>query len=95
MTVPNVLQRHLGLPELNSSSLGFLRKVQSFRFHCRKPGKAVFQLSLSFACGLVKLAVGRKRVIASAHIVGEVHFEGERISFSLKYKQKTKNDELE
>jgi len=51
------------------------------------------RLSSSFACGPVKLAVGRKRVIVSAHIVGEVHFEGERIIFSLKYKQKTKKDE--
>ena len=33
--LPDVLQRHLGLPELNSSSLGVLRKVRSFRFHCQ------------------------------------------------------------
>ena len=33
--LPDVLQRHLGLPELNSSSLGVLRKVRSFCFHCQ------------------------------------------------------------
>ena len=53
------------------------------------------RLSLSFACMPVKLAVGRKREIILAYIVGEVHFKGARIRFSLKYKQKTKKDEPE
>jgi hypothetical protein len=34
----------------------------------------------------VKLAAGRKRGIVLAHIVGEVHSEGVKIGFSLKYK---------
>jgi len=32
---------------------------------------------------------------AFAHIVGGVHFEGARVGFLLKYKQKTKKDEPE
>ena len=53
------------------------------------------RLSSSFACMPVKLAVGRKREIILAYIVGEVHFKGARIRFSLKYEQKTKKDEPE
>jgi len=51
------------------------------------------RLSSSFACMPVKLAVGRKKEIILAYIVGEVHFKGARIGFSLKYKQRTKKDE--
>jgi len=51
------------------------------------------RLSSSFACVTVRPAVGRKREIVLAHIVGEVQYEGAKISFSLKYKQKTKKDE--
>jgi len=43
----------------------------------------------------VNFAVGRKREIVLAHSVGEVHFEGAKIGFLLKYKQKTKKDEPE
>jgi len=53
------------------------------------------RLSASFDCVPVNLAAGKKREIVLAHIVGEVHFEGERIGFSLKYKQKLKKDEPE
>ena len=52
-------------------------------------------LSLSSACVLVKLVVGWERETVLAHIVGGVHFEGARIGFLLKYKQKTKKDEPE
>jgi hypothetical protein len=51
------------------------------------------RLSSSFACVSVKPVVGRKREIVLAHIVGEVHYKGAKIGFSLKYKQKTKRDE--
>ena len=51
------------------------------------------RLSSSFACVPVKLTVGRKREMFFDYIVGEVHFEGVRIGFSLKYKQKKKKDE--
>jgi len=37
----------------------------------------------------------RKRETVSAHIVGGVHFDGARIGFLFKYKQKTKKDEPE
>jgi len=53
------------------------------------------RLSSSFACVLVRLFRGRKRETAVAHIVVGVHFEGARIGFLLKYKQKTKKDEPE
>jgi len=53
------------------------------------------RLSSSFACVTVKLAAGWKRETVLAHFVGGVHFEGERIGFSLKYRQKTKKDEPE
>jgi hypothetical protein len=43
------------------------------------------RLSSSIACVPVKLAVGRKREKVLAHIVGEVHFEGAKIGFLLKY----------
>jgi len=49
----------------------------------------------SFACEPVKLAVGRRRKTVLALIVGGVHFEGKKIGFSLKYKQKTKKNEPE
>jgi len=53
------------------------------------------RFSSSFACVPVKLALGGRRKTVLAHIVGEVHFEGERIGFSLKYKQITKKNEPE
>jgi len=55
----------------------------------------LLRLSSSFACVLVKLVRGRKRETVVAHIVVGVHFEGARIGFLLKYKQKTKKDEPE
>jgi len=51
------------------------------------------RLSSSFACTPVKLDGKRKKETVFAHIVGGVHFEGLRIVFLLKYKQKTKKDE--
>jgi len=53
------------------------------------------RLSQSFACVPVKLAVGRRREMVLAYIVGGVHFAGARLGFSLKYKQTTKKDEPE
>jgi len=53
------------------------------------------RLSSSFACVQVKLEGKNKKGTAFAHIVGGVHFEGARIGFLLKYKQKTKKDEPE
>ena len=55
----------------------------------------LFRFFSSFACVPVKLAVGRRRKTVLAHIVGGVHFEGAKIGFSLKYKQKTKKNEPE
>jgi len=51
------------------------------------------RLSSSFACVVVKLVTGRKMETVFADIVGGVHFEGARIGFLFKYKQKTKKDE--
>jgi len=50
-------------------------------------------LSSSFACVQVKLDRKKKKETLFAHILGGVHFEGARIGFFLKYKQKTKKDE--
>jgi len=51
------------------------------------------RLFSSFAFILVKLVRGRKRETVVAHIVVGVYFEGAKIWFLLKYKQKTKKDE--
>jgi len=53
------------------------------------------RLSSSFACVPIKLVVGRKRKPVFAHIVGGINFEGARINFLLKNKQKNKKDEPE
>ena len=51
------------------------------------------RLSSSFARVQVKLVRWRKRETVFAHSVGGVHFEGARIGFLLKNKQKMKKDE--
>ena len=51
------------------------------------------RLSSSFSCVPVKLDEKRKKETIFAHDVGGVHFEGLRIVFLLKFKQKTKKDE--
>jgi hypothetical protein len=51
------------------------------------------RLSSSFACVPVKLDGKKKRETVFTHIVGGVHFEGVRIGFLLRYKQKSKKDE--
>ena len=53
------------------------------------------RLSSSFASVPVKLDGKRKKKTVIAQIVVGVHFEGVRIVFSLKYKQKIKKDEPE
>ena len=53
------------------------------------------RLSSCFACVPVKLDGKRKNDAFFPHNVGGVHFEGVRIVFLLKYKQKTKKDEPE
>jgi len=55
----------------------------------------LFRYSSSLACVPLKLALGRRRKTALAHIVGGVHFEGARMGLSLKYKQKTQKNEPE
>jgi len=53
------------------------------------------RLSLSFACVQVKSYGKKKKETVFPQIVGRVHFEGARIGFLLKYKQKMKKDEPE